>query len=175
MAISLFDAGPSHALAIHSIYGHWVAHSVASFEEEPPDQDEMELRRRKLQDAGYPYIVAEDSAVILGFAYAGPYRTRPAYRYTVEDSVYVAPEALGRGVGRALLARVISRAEIMGKRQMVAVIGESANAASVRLHESLGFRRVGMLPSVGFKFGQWAGTIVMQRSLGAGDSEPPAR
>lgn len=175
MAISLFDAGPAHALAIHSIYGHWVTHSVASFEEEPPDQTEMDLRRRKIQDAGFPYIVAEESAVILGFAYAGPYRTRSAYRHTAEDSVYVAPEALGRGVGRALLARVISRTEIMGKRQMVAIIGDSAEAASIRLHESLGFRRVGMLPSVGFKFGRWVGTIVMQRALGTGDNEPPVR
>jgi L-amino acid N-acyltransferase YncA len=175
VAIALLDAVPSHALAIHSIYGHWVSHGLASFEEEPPDLEEMELRRRKLQDAGFPYIVAEESAVILGFAYAGPYRTRPAYRHSVEDSIYVAPEALGRGVGRALLGRVISRAEAMGKRQMIAVIGDPGNAASVRLHESLGFRRVGVLSSVGFKFGRWVDTMVMQRSLGAGDSEPPAR
>jgi len=173
VAITLVDAGVSHSLAIHSIYGHWVSHGLASFEEEPPDFSEMEHRRRTLQEAGFPYIVAEDNAVILGFAYAGPYRTRSAYRYTAEDSVYVAPEALGRGVGRALLGRVISRAEIMGKRQMVAVIGDSANAPSIRLHESLGFRRVGVLESVGFKLGRWVDSVFMQRALGPGDSKPP--
>jgi L-amino acid N-acyltransferase YncA len=175
VAITLLDAGPSHAPAIQSIYGHWVSHGLASFEEEPPDAAEIELRRRRLQDGGFPYIVAEENAIILGFAYAGPYRPRPAYRYTVEDSVYVAPEALGRGVGRALLARVISRAEIMGKRQMIAVIGDLGNAPSIKLHESLGFRRVGVLSSVGYKFGRWVDTSFLQRALGAGDSEPPAR
>ena len=173
MAISLVDAGVSHSLAIHSIYGHWVRHGLASFEEIAPDQVEMDHRRRTLQDAGFPFIVAEESAVILGFAYAGPYRTRSAYRYTAEDSVYVAPEALGRGVGRALLGRVISRAELMGKRQMIAVIGDSANAPSIRLHESLGFRRIATLQSVGFKFGRWVDSVFMQRALGPGDSKPP--
>jgi L-amino acid N-acyltransferase YncA len=173
VAISLLDAGGAHSLAIHSIYGHWVRHGLASFEEEAPDQGEMDHRRRMIQDAGFPYILAEESAIILGFAYAGPYRTRSAYRYTVEDSVYVAPEALGRGVGRALLSRVISRAEIMGKRQMVAIIGDPANAPSIRLHESLGFRRIGTLQAVGYKFGRWVDTVFMQRTLGPGDSKPP--
>lgn len=175
MSIALVDAGVSHSLAIQSIYGHWVTHGTASFEEAPPDLTEMEHRRRKLQDAGYPCIVAEENAVILGFAYAGPYRPRSAYRYTVEDSVYVAPEALGRGVGRALLARVIQRAEAMGRRQMIAIIGDSGNRPSIRLHESLGFHRAGTLSSVGFKFGRWVDSVIMQRPLGPGDSSlPPA-
>ena len=175
MSITLLDAGVSHSLAIQSIYGHWVTHGAASFEEIPPDLTEMEHRRRSLQDAGYPYIVAEENAVILGFAYAGPYRPRSAYRYTVEDSVYVAPEALGRGVGRALLARVIQRAEAMGRRQMIAIIGDSGNQPSIRLHESMGFHRAGMLSSVGFKFGRWVDSVVMQRPLGPGDSSLPTR
>jgi phosphinothricin acetyltransferase len=175
VALSLVDADPSHGPAIHTIYGHWVSRGLASFEETPPDRDELELRRRTLQEAGFPYIVAEENAVILGFAYAGPYRTRSAYRHTVEDTVYVAPGSLGRGVGRALLGRVMSRAEAMGKRQMIAIIGDSANAPSIGLHESLGFRRVAMLQSVGFKFGRWVDSVFMQRALGAGDSQPPAR
>jgi phosphinothricin acetyltransferase len=146
---------------------------LASFEEIPPDPAEMDLRRRTVQDAGLPYLVAVSDGQVLGFAYASPYRLRPGYRYTVEDSVYIAPAANGRGVGRTLLAAVIGRAESRGLRQMLAVIGDSANAASIGLHRRLGFRQAGLLPSVGFKVGRWVDSVIMQRALGPGDTELP--
>jgi L-amino acid N-acyltransferase YncA len=173
MSMAIADADRSHMVALQSIYAHWVIHGLASFEEAPPDLAEMERRRLGVQEQGLPYIVALDGAVIMGFAYAGPYRLRPAYRFTVEDSVYVAPEATGRGVGRALLAQVILRAESRGLRQMVAVIGDSANGGSIGLHESQGFRRVGVLQSVGFKHGRWVDSVLMQRPLGLGDETLP--
>jgi phosphinothricin acetyltransferase len=173
MKLGVVDAEPAHVAAVQAIYAHWVVNGLASFEEVPPDPAEMDLRRRTVQDADLPYLVAIADGEVLGFAYAGPYRLRPGYRYTVEDSVYIAPTANGRGVGRALLAAVISRAESRGLRQMLAVIGDSANAASIGLHRSLGFRQVGLLPSVGFKFGRWVDSVIMQRALGPGDTELP--
>ena len=127
----------------------------------------------EVQAKGLPYLAAVDESAVQGFAYLGPYRTRPAYRYTVEDSVYVAPGAHGRGVGRALLGRLIALAEARNLRQMVAIIGDSANHASIGLHAALGFERTGVLRSVGFKHGRWVDSVVMQRALGAGDGALP--
>jgi phosphinothricin acetyltransferase len=158
---------------ITAIYAHAVRHGRASFELEPPDKAEMERRRDALVGAGYPYLVAEVSGTVVGYAYAGAYRSRPAYGSTVESSVYVAAAHHGRGLGRLLLARLIEEAERRGFRQMVAVIGDSANLASIRLHESLGFAHVGTLRSVGWKHERWLDTVLMQRALGIGDSAPP--
>jgi phosphinothricin acetyltransferase len=124
---------------------------------------------------GLPYVVAERDGAVVGFAYAAPYRLRPAYDYTVEDSVYVHRDALGRGVGRGLLERLVADCAAAGCRQMVAVIGDSGNGASIALHTACGFARVGLLPSVGFKFGRWVDSVLMQRPLGPGDATPPVR
>lgn len=158
--------------AITAIYRHAVLHGRATFELEPPEAEEMAGRREALVAAGYPYIVAEIGDDVVGYAYASAYRPRPAYGATVENSVYVKESHHGRGIGRALLQRLIAEAEARGFRQMVAVIGDSANAASIRLHESLGFRHVGTLRSVGWKHQRWLDTVLMQRALGAGDDAP---
>jgi len=163
--------------AIQAIYAHHVLHGIASFEEEPPDHAEMSRRRADVLARGLPYLVAEDrpgSGAILGFAYAGPYRARPAYRYALEDSVYVLPGKGGRGIGSALLGALIERCEALGYRQMIAVIGDSDNASSIRLHARHGFRNVGVLASVGFKHGRWVDSVFMQRALGPGDETLPA-
>src|SRR4029077_2361511 len=173
MSTRIADAAPAHLPAIHRIYAHWVLHGLASFEEVPPEIAEMDRRRLSVQELGLPYLVAHDGGEVLGFAYAGPYRPRSGYRFTVEDSVYVAPGTHGRGIGRRLLSEVIARAESAGRRQMLAVIGDSGNASSIRLHEALGFRRVGVFQSAGFKFGRWVDTVLMQRALGPGDGVLP--
>jgi len=169
------DALPADLPIVQSIYAHHVLHGLASFEEVPPDSAEIERRYRDIVARGLPYVVAESEGRVAGFAYAGPYRTRPAYRYTIEDSVYVAPDAIGRGLGRAALSEVIRRAGGQGFRQMIAIIGDSGNRASIVLHEKLGFRHTGTLRAVGFKFDRWVDTILMQLSLGSGDSRPPER
>ena len=151
--------------AITEIYAHHVRHGTGSFEIEPPDAEEIARRRLDIEARGLPYIVAESDNVVVGYAYAGPYRPRVAYRFTVENSVYVHPGHLGRGVGRALLSTLIDACQKCGCRQMVAVIGDSNNIASIRLHENFGFRHVGVLQAVGFKFGRWLDTVLMQRSL----------
>ncbi|MEQ8356628.1 MAG: N-acetyltransferase family protein [Kiloniellaceae bacterium] len=159
--------------AIQAIYAHHVLHGVASFEEEPPDRAEMLRRFSDLRARALPYLVAEDRSgggVILGYAYAGPYRSRPAYRFTLENSVYVLPGEAGRGIGSALLGALIRDCEGLGYRQMIAVIGDSANHASIRLHARHGFRDCGILTGTGFKHGRWLDTVYMQRALGAGDS-----
>ena len=173
MTLTILEAELSHIAAIQVIYAHWVTTGLASFEETPPDPAEMDRRRREVQARGLPYLACLEGTSFLGFAYAGPYRTRPAYRHTVEDSVYVAPDAHGRGVGRALLGRLIELAEARKLRQMVAVIGDSANQASIGLHEALGFQHVGVLRSVGFKHGRWVDSVLMQRALGPGDGMLP--
>jgi L-amino acid N-acyltransferase YncA len=173
MTLEIVEAALSHVPALQAIYAHWVTTGLASFEEIPPDIAEMDRRRCDVQAKGLPYLAAVDGSSVLGFAYVGPYRTRPAYRFTVEDSVYVAPGAKGRGVGRALLGRLIALAEARNLRQMVAIIGDSANHASIGLHEALGFERTGVLRSVGFKHGRWVDSVVMQRALGAGDGALP--
>jgi L-amino acid N-acyltransferase YncA len=160
--------------AIADIYRDAVLHGTASFEIEPPGEPEMARRRAALIEAGYPYLVAERGGAVLAYAYAGAYRTRPAYRATVEDSIYVAGPAQGRGIGRALLAALIAACERRGFRQMIAVIGDSASAGSIALHGRLGFSHAGVLKSVGYKHGRWLDSVLMQRPLGAGAAEPPA-
>jgi phosphinothricin acetyltransferase len=160
--------------AITAIYAHHVRFGLGSFEEEAPDLAELKRRRREVLARDLPYLVAADQAgTVLGFAYAGPYRARSAYRFSLEDSIYVAPAAGRRGVGRALLAALIERCTALGYRQMVAVIGDSGNAGSIGLHEGLGFRRVGLLPAIGFKQGRWVDSVLMQRELGDGAATLP--
>lgn len=159
--------------AITRIYGHHVLHGLASFEIEPPPEEEMRRRWHDLADRDLPYLVGEDGSRIAGYAYATPYRHRVAYRYSVENSVYVDPECTGRGIGRALLSNLIRRCEEQGYRQMIAIIGDSANDASIGLHEALGFERAGLLRGVGFKAGRWVDSVIMQRSLGEGESSLP--
>ncbi|MBM1175126.1 GNAT family N-acetyltransferase [Microvirga arabica] len=161
--------------AIAAIYAHAVTHGTASFELEPPPEAEMARRRDDILKGGYPYLVAERDNDILGYAYAGAYRTRPAYRSTVEDSIYVAPSAQGQGIGRALLAALIERCEALEFRLMVAVIGDEDSHGSVALHRSLGFEPVGILRGIGYKHGRWLSTVLMQRPLGRGTAEPPTR
>jgi L-amino acid N-acyltransferase YncA len=162
--------------AIARIYGHWVRHGLASFELTPPDADELRRRRAAVLAGGYPHIVAagEDGRV-LGYGYAGPYRTRPAYRFACEDSVYVAPDAARRGIGRSLLQALIARCEALGLRLMVAIIGDSGNEPSIGLHKALGFVQAGVLPAIGWKHGRWVDTVLMVRTLGAGAAVPPAQ
>jgi phosphinothricin acetyltransferase len=160
--------------AITAIYDHAVRHGTASFELDPPDAAEMARRRQVLVDGGFPYLVAEADGAVAGYAYAGPYRPRPAYRWSVEDSVYVAPARQRRGVGRTLLDRLVAEAEARGFRQMIAVIGDSAQTPSIELHRAAGFRLIGTVESVGHKFGRWLDTVLMQRPLGPGASTPPS-
>lgn len=159
---------------VQVIYAAEVIEGTASFELEPPNIDEMRRRRDLLLEAGYPYLVAVNGEQTLaGYAYAGPYRPRPGYRFTVENSVYVAPKARRRGIAGQLLKALIDACETRHYRQMVAVIGDSAHQASIRLHENAGFRRVGTLSNVGFKFDRWLDTVIMQRELGPGASSLP--
>lgn len=150
---------------VQRIYGEHVVHGLASFEETPPGIAEMRNRFQALTRQSFPYIVAEQEGRLCGYSYAGPYRTRSAYRFTIENSVYVERRSAGQGIGRALLAELIAQCEKGPWRQMIAIIGNSGNSASVALHESLGFRRVGTLREVGFKHGQWVDTVLMQRAL----------
>ncbi len=159
--------------AIQRIYAHYVAHTLASFEETPPEAAELARRRQAIIAGGLPHLVAERDGEIAGYAYASPFRTRTAYRYTVEDSVYVAPGLERRGVATALLAALIETCTALGYRQMVAIIGDSANDASIRFHARMGFREAGLLRAVGFKFGRWVDAVLMQRALGPGDGTLP--
>jgi L-amino acid N-acyltransferase YncA len=159
--------------AIAAIYGHHVQNGVASFEEAPPSVEEIGRRRADIVAQGLPYLVAEGGGRVLGYSYAGPFRTRSAYRYTLEDSVYVAPDAVGRGIGRLLLDAVVARSAELGYRQMVAVIGGSETIPSIRLHQALGFVHIGVLPAIGFKFGRWIDVVLMQRALGPGAATRP--
>lgn len=163
--------------AIQEIYAYYVLNGLASFEEAAPTVGEMRQRYDDIVSRGLPYLVAELDGALAGYGYCAPYRTRSAYRYSVEDSVYVRTGLQGRGVGRALLAELIVRAEQSGYRQMIAVIGDSAHAASIGLHLAAGFVSVGILRSIGFKFGRWVDSVIMQRALGDGDSlpAPPVR
>ena len=164
--------------AITAIYREAVLFGSASFEIEPPDEAEIARRHGALVGSGHPYLVADLDGELAGYAYAGPYRTRPAYRATVENSVYVDERFRRRGVARALLEAIIGAAAEGGFRQMIAVIGDSDNAASIRLHANLGFAPIGTLRAVGWKHGRWLDTVLMQRELGPGDATPsdvPAR
>lgn len=159
--------------AITAIYGWNVLNGLGTFEEVPPDEAEMARRRAAFLDRGLPYLVAEQDGKVLGYAYAGPFRLRAAYRYTVEDSIYVAPDAAGKGVGKALLQALIEACEGLGLRQICAVIGDSGNAASIGVHAALGFEHKGVFPAMGYKFGRWVDLVWMQRSLNGGGDTPP--
>ena len=161
--------------AITEIYAEAVAVGTASFEVVPPDEAVMTARFTRLAAEGFPYVVAERAGTVLGYGYVGPYRDRPAYRHTVEDSIYLAVDARSQGIGGALLRRLIDEAVVLGFRQMVAVIGDSANDASVRLHKAAGFELIGTLKDVGFKHGRWLDTVIMQRALGRGAESQPTR
>jgi len=158
---------------IAAIYAHHVLNGLASFEEVPPEIEEIARRRGDIVARGLPYLVAEADGKVLGYCYAGPFRPRVAYRYTLEDSIYIDPAAVGRGIGRVLLTAVLARSEELGYRQMVAVIGGRETVASIRLHAELGFTEVGVLTGVGFKFGRWVDSVLMQRALGPGTATPP--
>jgi L-amino acid N-acyltransferase YncA len=168
------DSEDADLPAIAAIYAHHVMHGFGSFEEVPPDVEELTKRRREILAKGLPYLVATDAATaVLGYAYASPYRTRSAYRFTVEDSIYVAPQTGRRGIGRMLLEALIERCTKAGYRQMIAVIGDSGNEGSIGLHQSLGFSRAALLPTIGFKRGRWVDCVMMQRALGDGSEAPP--
>lgn len=174
-AILISDASEADMAQVQRIYAHHVLHGLASFEEEPPPLAEMLARRDKVLEHGLPYLVARErsSGRVLGYAYATQYRPRRAYRFTVEDSVYMAEGEQGRGVGRLLLTAVIDRCAAAGFRQMIAIIGNSANAASIGLHTACGFRLVGTFENVGFKHDGWRDTVLMQRALGEGSRTKP--
>ncbi|MGQ9368512.1 GNAT family N-acetyltransferase [Azospirillum sp. A39] len=172
-ALSVRSATADDAAALQAIYAHHVLNGLASFEVEPPGTAEMEARRRSVVERGMPYLVAEREGAVLGYAYVGPYRLRPAYRWTVENSIYVRADCVGSGVGRRLLGDLLDEAERRGFRQIIAVIGDSGNRASIGLHASLGFEPVGVLRAVGFKFGRWVDSVLMQRDLGDGSRSLP--
>jgi len=159
---------------ITDIYADAVRHGTASYELEPPGRADMAARFAALAGNGFPYLVAEEDGVILGYAYAGPFRPRPAYRFIVEDSIYVAPESKGQGIGRRLLRALMDEVDRLGFRQIIAVIGDGTpDSASVRLHEKLGFRHSGRLDGSGYKHGRWLDTVFMQFALNSGDGTPP--
>lgn len=172
--LTVRDSAERDLADIQAIYSHHVRHGLGSFEETPPDLAEMQRRRGEILAKRLPYLAAEFDGRVVGYAYAGPYRPRSAYRFSVEDSVYVAPDIHRRGVARALLAELIARCTAQGYRQMVAVIGDSANYGSIGLHAAMGFREVGRLSAIGFKFGRWVDGVLMQRALGEGDGTLPA-
>lgn len=169
------DAQEADMEAVQAIYAHHVLHGLATFEEVPPSVEELLSRRASVLAVGLPYLVAELEGRIVGYSYATAYRPRPAYRFTIEDSVYVAEGLGGRGVGSALLGELIARCEKGPWRQMLAVVGNSGNEGSIALHKRMGFQTVGTLSSVGFKLGRWVDTVLMQRSLGEGDESVPER
>lgn len=159
--------------AIAAIYGYHVLHGVASFEEVPPAVEEIARRRAEIVAHNLPYLVAERDGRVIGYCYASRFRPRVAYRFTLEDSIYVDAAEVGRGIGRALLEPLLLHAAELGYRQMVAVIGGRETVPSIRLHEALGFAHAGVLPAVGFKFGRWIDIVLMQRALGPGAATPP--
>lgn len=173
MSVLIRPAFFTDAEALAAIYGHHVLHGVGTFEEVPPSAEDMAGRLSAVAEYGLPYLAAELDGALAGFAYAAPFRARAAYRYTVEDSVYVAPDRIGRGIGKALLEAVISRCEGLGLRQMVAVIGDSDNAASIGIHRACGFQQAGTLTGVGFKAGRWVDVVMMRRPLNGGVDAPP--
>ena len=159
--------------AIAQIYAHHVLHGLASFELTAPDVAEITRRYHAVRALKLPYLVAEVAGQVTGYAYAGVYRTRPAYRFTVENSVYVDTGYRGHGIGSALMPVLIDGCEKAGRRQIIAVIGDSANDASIKLHEKFGFARIGTLPAVGYKFGRWVDSVLMQKEIGGGQRTAP--
>ncbi len=173
MSLTIRPATFADIPAITRIYAHAVDHGTASFELTPPDEAEMRQRMQSILDGKFPYIVAEIGDAVAGYAYASLYRTRPAYRFTVEDSVYVAPHIHRRGVGKALLVKLIEACTALGLRQMIAVIGDSDQAASIGVHRACGFTNAGNLRNIGWKFGRWLDTPLMQLTLAPGATAPP--
>ena len=167
-------AAPQDLPAIHAIYAHHVLHGLASFEAVPPPLDEMRRRFEEVTRSGLPYLAAEERGEVLGYGYCSLYRTRSAYRYTLEDSIYVKEGNQRKGIGKAVLAQLIERCTALKYRQITAVIGDSANAGSIAVHASLGFVRAGNLRSTGFKFGRWVDSVLMQLPLGEGDGTKPS-
>jgi L-amino acid N-acyltransferase YncA len=159
--------------SIQAIYAHHVLHGLGTFETEPPGPAEMQRRHAQIAGDGFPFLVGQDGGNVVGYAYANHFRTRAAYRNTVEDSIYVAPDATGRGIGKALLNALIERCAALGLRQMLALIGDSGNAGSIGVHRSCGFAHTGVMQGVGRKFDRWVDVVVMQRALGPGASTPP--
>ena len=159
--------------AITAIYAHHVLHGTGTFETEPPSVAEMTARRADVLSKGLPYLVIEQDDEIAGFAYGNWFKPRPAYRHSVEDSIYLAPDLQGKGLGRALLAELMARFEAVGIRKVMAIVGDSANAASVGIHLTLGFTQIGIVESCGWKFGAWRDIVIMQKTLGLGDTQPP--
>lgn len=159
---------------IAAIYAHHVLHGTGTFEIEPPSAEDMAARRADVLSKGLPYLVAEDAGRVAGFAYCNWFKPRPAYRFSAEDSIYLAPDAHGRGLGRALLAELATRAEATGVRKLIAVIGDSNNAGSIGVHRSVGFTPVGVLKSCGWKFERWLDVVLMEKALGSGDRTSPA-
>ena len=171
--LTIRPSTPADLPAITAIYGWNVLHGTGTFELDPPDEADMARRREDVLAKGLPWLVAERGGVVLGYAYANHFRARRAYRFTVEDSVYLAADAKGQGLGRLLLAELMARCEAAGARQMLAVIGDSANAGSIGVHRALGFAPVGVMKSVGWKFDEWRDVVMMQKSLGLGLSSAP--
>ena len=164
---------PDDAKAIAAIYAHHVLHGFGTFEEVPPSPDQMAERMQGIVKYGLPYMVAERDNQVLAYAYASPFRLRAAYRYTVEDSIYVAPDAVGTGIGKALLGHVLEDCTKLGLRQVIAVIGDSENAGSIGLHKALGFEMMTTLNGVGYKHGRWVNSVWMQKPLNGGTASPP--
>jgi phosphinothricin acetyltransferase len=159
---------------ITAIYAHHVLHGTGTFETEPPTVADMTTRRADVLGKGLPYLVAQQDGVVVGFAYGNWFKPRPAYRYSVEDSIYLAPDLHRKGLGRALLAELLTRFEAAGIRKVMAIIGDSANAGSVGVHRALGFTQVGVVESCGWKLGAWRDIVIMQKTLGVGSTLPPA-
>ena len=159
--------------AVAAIYAHHVLHGTGTFETTPPTESDMATRRADVLSKGLPYLVAEEDGQLLGFAYCQWFKPRPAYRFSAEDSIYLHPDASGRGLGKQLLSELARQAEAAGIRKLIAVIGDSANAGSIGVHRSLGFEQVGVFKSCGWKFGQWRDIVLMEKTIGAGDTTAP--
>jgi phosphinothricin acetyltransferase len=173
--MNIDPAQPADLPEIQAIYAHHVLHGTGTFEEIPPSIEEMTARYQAGLDANYAWLVARDATGVLGYGYYGAFRTRAAYDFTVEDSVYVRDDVRGQGVGKGLVAELLRLAEARGFRQMLALIGDSENTGSIGVHASLGFLRVGVFRATGLKFGRWLDVVIMQKSLGAGDADVPTR
>jgi phosphinothricin acetyltransferase len=171
--VNVRPASEADTSQIQAIYSHHVTHGLGTFEEVPPSLDDMRGRMSAIQARGLPYLVAEADGAVLGFAYAGPFRLRAAYRYTAEDSIYIHPDHRGRGVGKVLLQAVIEACEALGLHQLLAVIGDSANAGSIGVHRSCGFEMVGTTKGLGFKHDRWVDVVLMQRALNGGVEAAP--
>ena len=171
--MDILDATEADVPDIQAIYAHHVLHGTGTFEEEPPSVEDMAGRFRKIVDRGYVWLVATDATGVLGYGYYAPFRERSAYRFTVEDSIYVREDVRGQGVGKALVVRLIELGTAAGLRQMIAVIGDSENVGSIGVHASLGFHMIGTMKAAGIKFGRWLDVVTMQRPLGKGDANIP--